>query len=158
MSIQSCAPYDVLEYPYDALVRLDWLELELADMQPPASARSLYARVYALAHALRERVRGMLVHGQTYTTSQMLVAQTLAERLCMLLPQLVDAGVRLSLSFERSAPLPRLESLAYAEELEYWRAVAERRAACMLSCNEERTRNALFAERVRERAERERME
>jgi hypothetical protein len=91
---------------------------------------------------------------------QALVAQEFrddAALLCVLLSRLLDAGVRLPLSFERSAPLPRLESLVYAEELDYWRAVAERRAACLLSCEAERTRNAMFAERVREREEKERL-
>jgi hypothetical protein len=141
LSNRSSQAYDVLEYSHDTLARLEWLKDELAAPCPPDTSAASYARALKLARSLQRRLHGLLVHKRVFPLAAFYAD---IDALVGVLRTLTDAGVRLTLSFERPTTLPDISTLEYAEELEYWRKLAWRRVRNPLICEVQQARNAAF--------------
>jgi hypothetical protein len=145
MKDRTCTTYDVLEFPHDTLARLRWLKEELDWLCPPDTVLEQTTRALELARSLHKRLYGLIIHKREF---QLATFYTDIDALVGLLQTLIDAGVRLPDSYERPTSIPDISQLEYAEDLEYWRALAWRRARDPLICRAEQRRNAAFMRRL----------
>jgi hypothetical protein len=137
--------YDVLEFPHDTLVRLEWMKDELEGLCPPDTVSAPYARALRLSRSLHRRLYNLIEHKRVFPLAAFYAD---IDALVSVLKTLVGEGVRLPHSFERPTTLPDIATLEFAEELDYWRALAWRRARNPLICKTQQGRNAAFMRRL----------
>jgi hypothetical protein len=150
MENRTCAPYDVLEFAPDTLGRLLWLKDELEGLCETGewateTISKHAARALHLSQSLHKRLYGLIVHNRVFPIDAFYAD---FKTLVSVLKTLTVEDVRLPHSYERPTSIPDIALLQYAEELEYWRALAWRRARNPLLCKTQRARNAAFMRRL----------